>query len=512
VSGAAETPLTVRGVSKRFGSTIALDGASFDVPAGTIQGLVGGNGSGKSTLIKVLAGVVAADAGEIDVRGQSYAASSFTPRLAWDSGFRFVHQQSSIFPDMTVAENLALGRGFETGRGGRVRWRAQSRQAAEVLARFQIDVRPRDQLSSLSNATQTMIAIARALQDQGDAEQSLLVLDEPTAALPAAEAGTLLDALRGYASKGQSILFISHRFEEILSAADRVTVLRDGRVVTTRDSSELDHDGLVELMLGRSTAQLQASVRAKLSPDAPAKERRPVLELRDLCGGRVRNACLTVHQGEVVGIAGLLGSGRSTLLRLVFGATPIEHGSVRLDGAEVTIRSPRDASRAGIAYVPEDRTRDAAFSELTVGENLSIATLEDYWGRGRLRQRAERAHNRELVSSFQIKCESVGAPLASLSGGNQQKVMLARWIRRKPRLLLLDEPTQGVDVGARAEIHGLIRRATEEGVGVVLVSSDSEEMELLCDRVLVTRAGEITADVGAVDDVTIDRMVTESPA
>jgi ribose transport system ATP-binding protein len=505
--------LAIRGASKRFGSTTALDDVSLEIERGTIHALVGGNGSGKSTLIKILAGVVSADAGEIEWTGRRFDLTSFTPHLASELGFRFVHQQSSVFPDLTVAENLALGHGFVKGRGGRIRWRAQTKRAAEVLERFEIDVNPQDSMASLGHASRTMVAIARALQGDEEATTSVLVLDEPTAALPAADANKLLEALRRHAVDGVSILLISHRLEEILSAADRVSALRDGRLIATRERADLTHDDLVKLIVGRSVDELQKAVQAKTATNGKTPGRDPIaLEVSHLKGGAVQDATLTVHSGEVVGVAGLLGSGRSTLLRLLFGAAPVRSGTIRLCGSEVTFSSPRGAKAAGVAYVPENRGRDAAFLDLTVEENLSVAALETYWAHGHLHHRREHRDTRDLLSTYRVKCESPDAPLSSLSGGNQQKVILARWIRRQPKLLLLDEPTQGVDVAARAEIYALVRQAAELGTGVLVVSSDPDEIEVLCDRVLVMERGRISSDfaTAGLEDVDIEQMIAES--
>jgi len=499
--------LGLHGVSKAYGPTQALDGVSFEVAQGTVHALLGGNGCGKSTLIKILAGVVEADAGELEVRGGRHDARDVTPSVARQLGFRFVHQQPTTFADMSVADNLAIGHGFVTGAGRRVQWREQRAHAAATLERFGIDAKPSQALGSLTPARQTMVAVARALQDQQDASDGILVLDEPTAALPAGEVHLLLDALRGYAGHGQTILYVSHRLDEVLAVADAATVLRDGAVKTTSPRAALTHDRLVELIVGRA---LEAAVATTAARPRDAT----ILEVRNLRSAAVRDAGFVLREGEVLGVAGLLGSGRSTLLRALFGAVPLERGELRLAGQPLLLQGPRDAMAAGIAYVPEDRISEGAFGDLSVDENLSMATVGTYWRRGRLRHRDARGDARGLMRRYGIRAASERAPLASLSGGNQQKVMLARWMRRSPRVLLLDEPTQGVDVGARAEIYGLVRRAVDAGTGIILVSSDAEELALLCDRALILRRGVIVDEVERphITDSGLEQLLLETEA
>jgi ribose transport system ATP-binding protein len=500
--------LRVRGLRKSFGATRALDDVDLDVEQGTIHVLLGGNGSGKSTLLKALAGVVPADAGEIEVAGRKHDASSFNPGLARECGLHFVHQQASTFQDMTVAENLAIGRGFELGTGMRIQWRKVRRRTEEVLARFEIPASPDTEMAELGRATQTMVAIARALQDQEDVDQGIVFLDEPTACLPAKETVILLDALRRYAAAGQTIVLVTHRLKEATAVADRATVLRDGRLVATVDGDHIDHDQLVELIMG-GVAVLQPRSPATRSPAGRAAQadRPEALAVNGLVGGAVREASFEVHAGELVGIAGLLGSGRTTLLRLLFGLTPVESGEILGVGSRGAGYRPRDAMAAGLAYVPEDRA-EAVFADMSVSDNLSIATLRDYWRGLRLRHGAEQADSRNLLGTFLIKASSEVAPVATLSGGNQQKVVLARWLRREPRVLLLDEPTQGVDIAARAEIYALIRQATDEGACALVVCADLEEITTFCDRALVLRDGRVVDDVPA-EQLQLERLERE---
>jgi ribose transport system ATP-binding protein len=493
VTSRASAALSIDDVAKSYGSTVALGGVSFDVAKGTVHALLGGNGSGKSTLVKVLAGVVQADQGVLRIGGEKHDARLVTPAAARDAGFRFVHQQSSTFPDLTVAENLALGHGFERGVARAVNWRAQRRRAAAVLERFGIDADPRQPLSSLTAARQTMVAIARGLQDQEDDDRGLIVLDEPTASLPAREVDVLLEALRRYAGQGQTIIYVSHRIEEVLAVADAATVLRDGRVLATKPRHELSHGSVVELIAGRAVEDARTTRRPGTASGAV------VLESRGLRGGAVRDATFTLREGEILGVAGLLGSGRTTLLRLLFGVLQPEDGELRMAGEPVRLASSAAAMREGLALVPEDRQREAGFADMSVAENLSMATVRSYWRGGRLRLGAERTDARELLKAYLIRAQSEQAPLSSLSGGNQQKVIVARWLRRNPRVLLLDEPTQGVDVGARAEIYSLIRNATAGGTAVVVVSSDLQELAGLSDRCLLLDRGRTAGSVSGPD-------------
>lgn len=494
-------PLRLLDISKSFGGTRALDAVSFDLTRGEVHALLGGNGSGKSTTIKVLAGVYEADAGELELRGERIDARAMTPVRAREAGLRFVHQQQSTFPDLTVAENLAVGHGFPTARPGRIRWRAVRRRTRQVLERFGIDADPDAQLAELNPASRAMVAIARALQDQDGAKEGVLVLDEPTASLPASEVALLLSALRSYAAAGQTILYVTHRLEEVLEVADRATILRDGRVAATVERSEINHEALVELIMGR---------RVEQALSLPHDPHRGAVAARadELTGGAIRGATFSVHAGEIVGLAGLVGSGRSTLLRMIFGRAPIESGDLEVAGERVRFSNPRQALRARVAYVPEDRLGDAAFADLTLVENLGMTVTGSYFQHGRLRHRRERHDARQVAQTYQIKSSSIDAPFASMSGGNQQKAILARWMRRDPRLLLLDEPTQGVDVGARAEIWQLVRRAVDSGAAALVASSDFEELARVCDRVLVLRGGRIAAALSGreLTGADIDRL------
>lgn len=485
--------LRVGGISKAFGGTTALRDADLEIRRGEIHALLGGNGSGKSTLIKILAGVYTADEGGwIEIEGQRCPTEAFTPARAKEAGLHFVHQALGVFPSLTVAENLTIGRGYETRWGKAIRWHDVRARADRLLRRFHIQASPDTLVARLRPADRSLVAIARALQDQDDATRGVLILDEPTASLPAAEVEALLDALRRYAAAGQTIVFVSHRLDEVLSLADRVSVLRDGRRVGSVSAAGIGEPDLILMMFGRA---VERTVRERqIAADGSV-----ALEVRHLSVGPLTDVSMRVRRGEVVGVAGLLGTGRSELLHALFGVMPQRRGEILIDGRPVAFHSPRQAMHAGVALVPEDRMREAAFSALSVRENLSAGSVGQYWRRLRLRHGDERADAEGLIRRHGIQPPSCDLPFAVLSGGNQQKAVLARWLTTSPRILLLDEPTQGVDVGARAEIHALVRRVAADGNAVLVVSSDFEELAEVSDRAVVLAGGRVVGEAAGAD-------------
>jgi ribose transport system ATP-binding protein len=446
----------------------------------------------------VLAGVYQADpGGTIEVDSVVADARDWGPGQAFAHGLRFVHHNPAVFRDLTVAENLAVGNRFPTGLGGRIRWKTLDAHARALIERYHIPATPRTRLRALNPASRTMVAVARALADQD--RECVLVLDEPTTSLPAGEVDLLLEALRRCAIAGQTILYISHRLDEVLALADRVTVLRDGERVVTAGSAELTEAKLVEHIAGRPVALTAATA----PPDLSAAEE--VLRVLDVHGPPLRGVGLTLRRGEIVGVAGLLGSGRTELLQTIFGARPYASGAIEVAGRPVRFRSPADAMDLGIAHVPEDRGTQAVFAPMTVRQNISAGGVARYFKRLRLQHGWERREAQDAMRGFLVRAASDRAPMATLSGGNQQKVVLARWIRRQPSVLLLDEPTQGVDVAAREEIYALIRQAAADGAGVLLVANDFTELRRLCHRVLVLRGGRITAELTG-DDLDSHKM------
>lgn len=476
-------------ISKRYPGTVALDKVDLRLGAGEIHALLGRNGSGKSTLIKILAGVEKAEpGGSIQICATSATTESWSSRDARAAGIRVVHQDPAVFANMTITDNLAAGHGFTTGWGHRIRRTAWHSHVQQVLDRFAIDASPKELVSRLRPATQTMVAIARALQDQCDGTSSLLILDEPTAALPLGEVDLLFSALRRYSENGQSILFVSHRLSEALDLCSRVSVLRDGRNVVSMSASGLDEDDLAEMLVGHRLAQRARHIDVKV-------RHQELLSVTGLTAGPLDSLDMTLGAGEILGVAGLLGSGRTTLLRALFGDMKDAEACICLEGKNVSIDSPAAAIAHNFALVPEDRAGDALFASLDLNANLSAAVVKQYWLVGRLHTGRQRRDSHGLFRDFNIKALSTRQWPRALSGGNQQKVVVARWLRREPRVLLLDNPSQGVDVGARADIHELIRVAANRGAAVVVVSDDFDELALLCNRVTVLKSGKL---VGAI--------------
>jgi ribose transport system ATP-binding protein len=493
-----ESSISIANLSKTFGATHALVDVSFSVRPGSVHALLGENGSGKSTLIKILAGVHAGEpGGTITVGGATIDASDVSVEFARTNGLRFVHQNPAVFAEMTVLENMAIGNGFKRRAAG-IDWRYHRERTERLLTRYHIDARPDQLVGSLRPAEQSMLAVARALQDLGEGAVSVIVFDEPTASLPPSEVDVLLKAIRGLSDSGHTVLYVTHRMDEILNIGDSVTVLRDGRHVTTRTTEGLTEAMLVEYIVGRPLEQVFGSQQAPVGSDVR-------LRVQELRGGPLESISFSLREGEIVGLAGLLGSGRTELLRMIFGAHPIAGGKIWLEGEEFVAHNPSSAMDQGIAYVPEDREHDAAFLELSVRDNLSVASIPESWSKMRRLHRKERDKAQAAISMFAIKTAGDGALISSLSGGNQQKVILARWLQRKPRVLLLDEPTQGVDVGARADVYAAIRQAVSVGMSALLVCSDLEELSQSCDRALVLRQGRVVAELSG-DELTAQRL------
>ena len=481
--------LRVSNLSKAYNGVLALDGVDLDIRPGEVHALLGGNGSGKSTLIKVLAGVVDAEPGAVMHLGEEEVSlSGWTSDKAYAAGLRFVHQQPAVFSDLSIAENIAFGTTFPKGRTGKIDWKALNRRTADLLELFGVDAAPTTPLGTLRAADRTRVAIIRAVQDREDATSGVLVLDEPTAALPASEVEHLVESLRRYAASGQTILYISHRLDEVLSVADRVTVLRDGKKVATVEAEGLTEGDLVELIVGRPLDRMFPE-----PTDAPDND--VVLSVRNLAGGPLKDVSFDLHRGEVLGVAGLLGAGAAALLRMLFGAHPVTSGTITLDGRDVRFAAPSDAMDARMAYVPEERQADALFQGQSVRHNMTAGDARSYFSGLLFKHDREKADSASAVRDFLIRVASDKQPVETLSGGNAQKVVLARWLRRKPSVLLLDEPTQGVDIAARSEIYTLVREATRRGTSVLLVASDPEELVHACDRVLVLRDGRIVTSV-----------------
>ena len=504
--GSGAIALELHGVDKHFGGTRALDGASLTVRSGKVHALLGGNGSGKSTTIKILAGVYSADSGSLSIFGQEHPLSSYTSTVAQHAGLRFVHQDLGLFEELSIEENFALDAGYPRLPGGGIHWKALHERVARLLAEYELEVDPRVPIRALRPSDRTMVAIARALQDQEGTDR-ILVLDEPTATLALHESELLLEKVRRRADRGQTVVIVSHRLQEVLSVADDFTIFRDGRVVGVLTDAQPTEDELVEIMAGGAVSALRPTGSTTHSTGEP------MLQIDGLYGGPLRGVDLTVHRGEIVGVAGLVGSGRSSLLKAIFGAVTPTSGTFTLAGEPYAPRHIDQAMEAGVAMVPEDRGRDGVFADLAVAENLAASVLRESWIRGWMSRSRERRTALALIDRFRIKVGGPDALFSSMSGGNQQKAIIARWLQRSPGLLLLDEPTQGVDVMSRSDIYALIRDAARDGCAVLVASSDMSELHALADRIVFLRSGRIGAEVSAVglesDDLV--RMVLKDP-
>jgi rhamnose transport system ATP-binding protein len=472
--------LQATGIDKSYAGVHALRSVSFDLLAGEVHALIGENGAGKSTLIKVITGAVTPDAGTLTIADQAIAHN--TPALARSLGIAAVYQQPSLFPDLTVAENIALS--LESGGLWRkVNWRSREARARELLARTGCEISPGRLVATLSMPEQQIVEIAKAI----GANARVLILDEPTASLTGPEVDALFRVIRSLRSEGVGIVYISHRLEEIAAVADRVTVLRDGQSIATRPMAEVSRAELIRLMVGREVSAIFPKREVPIGD--------PVLEA----------AGISVRAGEILGIAGLVGSGRTEWAEAIFGLRPAP-AEIRLKGSPVRIDSPADAIRLGIGYVPEDRRQHGVVLEMPIASNASLANLGAVSRRGMIDAAAERDLARTYVKRLQIKTSSLYAEAGSLSGGNQQKVALARWLAIRPSVLILDEPTQGVDVGSKSEIHALMVHLAAQGVGIIMISSEMPEILGMSDRIAVMHAGRV-AGVLARHEATQPRIL-----
>lgn len=492
--------LDVTSLSKTYPGQVALADAHLQVRPGEIHALVGQNGSGKSTLIKLLGGYVRADhGGRVRFDGEPvdlWALDRETRRR-----IRIVHQDLGLVPGLSTVENIGLGRGYETGFAGRILWRQEVRRAQDLLLAFGLAPDVRQPVAALSAAERAAVAIVRALQDWDTSAAGLLVLDEPTASLNRGEVDALFREVRRIADLGGGVLFVSHVLEEVLELADRVTVLRDGRVVAAgQPVDELDERGLVELIVGRPVGDL--------FPDTDHEAGRPVLEAEMVFGITLRGVNLKIHEGEVLGVAGLVGSGREEIAGSLFGATPRFAGKVLVDKHKV-FATPRDSIRSGLALVPADRKAVGLDMQERLYEHIPLPMLGPVEGRVVLSGRAVRRTAAQWADRLEVQPPLLERRMEKFSGGNQQKAVLARWMRTDPKVLLLDEPTQGVDVGAKASIYRHVRNAADSGRAVLVASSDAEELVHLCDRVLVFRSGNVAVELRG-SALTEERLVAET--
>jgi ABC-type sugar transport system, ATPase component len=497
-----EPIVRMRGIGKHFPGVTALDGVDFRLLPGEVHALMGENGAGKSTLIKVLTGVYGVDEGEIELDGRPVSFSS--PLAAQQAGISTVYQEINLCPNLSVAENIFAGR--QDRRFGLIRWRSMRRRAAELMARLDLDVDVSAPLSACSTAVQQMVAIARAI----DIESRVLILDEPTSSLDAGEVAQLFRVMRRLRDEGIAILFVSHFLDQVYEVSDRMTILRDGRLVGEYLTRELPKVELVAKMVGRDLADLAELGGADHAPRARSdgEPARPFVEAEGLGRtGAIKPFDLTIREGEVVGLAGLLGSGRTELARLLFGADHADAGTLRVDGEPVTLRTPRTAIRHKVAFCPENRRAEGLVDDLTVRENIVLAMQAARgWSRPLPRRRQDELVAR-FISALDIRPADPDRPVRTLSGGNQQKVLLARWLIMEPRLLILDEPTRGIDVGAKAEIQRLVAELSGDGMAVLFVSAELEEVLRLSHRVGVLRDRTLIARLDNDEDLTTDALM-----
>ncbi|HET8716999.1 MAG TPA: sugar ABC transporter ATP-binding protein [Nocardioidaceae bacterium] len=481
--------LRMHGIVKQFPGVRALDGVDLDVRAGEVHCLLGQNGAGKSTLIKVLSAAYQPDEGEITWEGEPVRLT--TPVVAMGLGISTIYQELDLVHGLTVTENVFLG--HELARGGFTRRGEAAQRVRSLLSRLgHSEINPNRLVGDLSPASQQIVSMARALSH----DTRLLILDEPSAVLDQGEVRNLFRVIRDLTEQGVAIVYISHRLEEIREIGDRITVLKDGRTVGTGlPVQETPTSELIRLMTGRSIEYVFPP-----RPETPRDRGTPLLEVRGLSGqGRFRDVDLTVHPGEIVGLAGLVGSGRSEILETVYGARRASAGTVSVAGRRLRRGSVRSAVAAGVGLAPEERKSQGLLLDQAVYRNITVSTLGRFARGGFLDGGKERRAAEELGRSLDVRPAGVERPVRNLSGGNQQKVVLARWLLRDCRVLLLDEPTRGVDVGARTEVYQLIRRLADQGVAVVVVSSEVEEVLGLCDRVLVVREGVVVHDGPATE-------------
>ncbi len=501
--------LQMRGIDKSFNGIPALIGASLEVEPGEIHALIGQNGAGKSTLIKILTGYYSKDAGEIIFNGAPFSASS--PKAAQEGGISTIYQEINLIPYRSVAENIFLSR--ERRRFGFLDWGRMHREAEELLSRFRIKVDVGQSLSQCSTAIQQMVAIARAVSF----DSKLVIMDEPTSSLDDHEVAVLFQVIRQLKSSGVSVIFVSHKLDELYAVCDRVTVMRDGRTVVTGTLTSLSKLSLVTTMIGRELESATSKQTAFGEADGAGSRiaETSLLAVRNLSlGRRVTDASLDVRAGEIVGMAGLLGSGRSEVARAVFGAERADKGAMEFNGNPFTPKAPANAIAAGIGYCSEDRKFDGIVPDLSVRENLTLALLPLLARTGIVDENEQAKVVEKFVQRLGIKCASVDQPIRELSGGNQQKVLLARWLCLNPRLLILDEPTRGIDVGAKAEIQSLIAQLAVDGLGVLMISSEMEEVVEGSDRVFVLREGRTVAEFSGeqIDEESIMAAMADGTA
>ncbi len=497
--------LLVTRASKSYYGIPALIDASLELRGGEVHALIGENGAGKSTLIKLLAGVLPANSITIHVHGKPVSINH--AQESFDAGLRFIHQELNVVPQLSVAENIFLSQPYPKWMGLFVQWNQLNKRAQDVLAQLGVShISPRTVMARLSPGNQMLVKIASMFAGEDMAENSesgawIYVMDEPTAALTGLEATMLFDVINRLREQGRAVLYVSHRLDEIFQIADRVTVMRDGRVMATKRIEDTSPDELIRLMTGRTLQQV-------FPPREAPPGKRELLDVRDLNTQSVADVTFKLHEGEVLGVAGLNGSGRSGLLRSLMGADPVSEGQILLDGQKLEPGSPAGSWANGVAFVPEERRSQGLILSRSVSDNITLPHLQELSTGGvLLNRRREQAMSQKLTEAVRLKAVSPDQTTRQLSGGNQQKVVFARALASTPRVLLLDEPTRGVDVGAKYDIYRLIRQISAQGTGIVMVSSELLELLGLCDRVLVMWRGRLM-DIVSAEDLTEEQLLT----
>ena len=470
--------LSVRNLTKTYPGVRALDAVSIDFERGEVHAIVGENGAGKSTLIKILTGAIQPDSGEIDLEGVVH--SSFKPHEAiFDLGISAIYQEFNLIPYLSVAENVFFGK--EITRGILINMKKMCSETEKILDRLGMKINPRMLIKDLGVAYQQIVEISKAISRN----VKILIMDEPSAPLTTNEVDRMYDLVRTLKQQGVTIIYISHRLGEAFQLADRVTVLRDGKYIKTLITKETNRQELIRLMVGRTLGETY--------PEKKYKSEEVLLEVKNLCTeGLLKNISFVLRRGEILGLGGLVGAGRTELARVIFGADPIKAGEIYVEGKRVKIRSTSSAITKGIGLIPEDRKRHGILSEMTVKENISYSALRNLNRVGIIMGKAEERIAQEFKKKLDIKTPDLGRKVKNLSGGNQQKVVLSKWLATKCKVLLFDEPTRGIDVGAKQEIYELIKQLAEEGTGIVFISSELPELLGMCDRILVMRKGEIS--------------------
>ena len=486
--------LAARGLSKSFGGTRALVGVDIDLWPGEVHALIGQNGSGKSTLIKILSGFHGPDEGSVEVSGERVHLP-LRPGDPQRLGLSFLHQESCVAERMSVLENLRLRR-YETTWYGRLAWRRERERVRGLLATMSVEVEPDTPMRRVPQAERALIGFVRAAQDLHD-RPGVLILDEPTESLPAPAVARLFEAIRTVAQRGSAVLFVSHRLEEVLEISDRISVIRDGRLVGTLTKVEATEGRLIAMMLGRELGQLY--------PGRVESEGEPILRVHGLSGAIARDVDLEVRRGEIVGLTGLVGMGHDEVPYLLFGARPRAAGVVAVEDSQLE-PAPRTMRRVGVALLPADRARASGVRSATVLENMTLPVLDHFFRHGRLRKGAERARVLQLLTQFGVHPDDPERRFGALSGGNQQKALLGKWLQVRPSVLLLHEPTQGVDIGSRREIFRIIREVAAAGAAVVIASSEYEDLANVCNRVIVMRRGRAMTELHG-DNLTSERIL-----